>query len=30
MLTYDGSGHTDIWDDGTVGDVIRFVEAMNT
>ena len=30
MLIYDGSGHNDIWDDGMVGDVIRFVEAVNT
>ena len=28
MLIYDGSGHNDIWDDGMVGDVIRFVEAL--
>ncbi len=30
MLIYDGSGHNDIWDEGMVGDVIRFVEAVNT
>ena len=28
MLIYDSSGHNDIWDDGMVGDVIRFVEAL--
>jgi fermentation-respiration switch protein FrsA (DUF1100 family) len=28
MLIDDGSGHNDIWNDSTVGDVIRFVEAL--
>ncbi|HMF78019.1 MAG TPA: alpha/beta hydrolase, partial [Bryobacteraceae bacterium] len=28
MLIYDDSGHNDIWDDGMVDDVIRFVEAL--
>lgn len=28
MLIEDGSGHNDIWNDSTVGDVIRFVEAL--
>ena len=30
MLIYDNSGHNDIWDDGMVGDVIRFMESLNT
>ena len=29
MLIYDNSGHNDIWDDGMVGDVIRFVQALD-
>ena len=29
MLIYDGSGHNDIWDNSMVGDVIRFLEALN-
>jgi uncharacterized protein len=29
MLIDDGAGHNDIWNDSTVGDVIRFVEALN-
>jgi uncharacterized protein len=29
MLIYDGSGHNAIWDEGMVGDVIRFVEALS-
>ncbi|MCV9966062.1 alpha/beta hydrolase [Pararhizobium sp. BT-229] len=28
MLIDDGSGHNDIWNDSTVGDVIRFIEAL--
>jgi fermentation-respiration switch protein FrsA (DUF1100 family) len=28
MLIDDGSGHNDIWNDRTVGEVIRFVEAL--
>ncbi len=28
MLIDDGLGHNDIWNDSTVGDVIRFVEAL--
>jgi fermentation-respiration switch protein FrsA (DUF1100 family) len=28
MLIDEGSGHNDIWNDSTVGDVIRFVEAL--
>ncbi|WEX89038.1 alpha/beta hydrolase [Sinorhizobium garamanticum] len=28
MLIYDGSGHNDIWDTRMVGDIIRFVEAL--
>ncbi|MDR9807892.1 alpha/beta hydrolase [Rhizobium hidalgonense] len=28
MVIYDGAGHNDIFNDGTVGDVIRFVEAL--
>jgi hypothetical protein len=30
MLIYEGSGHNDIWDDGMVGDIIRFVHALNS
>lgn len=28
ILIYDGSGHNDIWDARMVGDIIRFVEAL--
>lgn len=28
MVIYDGAGHNDIFNDGMVGDVIRFVEAL--
>jgi fermentation-respiration switch protein FrsA (DUF1100 family) len=28
MRIYDGSGHNDIWYDDTIGQVIRFVEAL--
>ncbi|MBB4186202.1 hypothetical protein GGE07_002852 [Sinorhizobium terangae] len=28
MLVYDGSGHNDLWDARMVGDIIRFVEAL--
>jgi fermentation-respiration switch protein FrsA (DUF1100 family) len=28
MLIDDGSGHNDIWNDRTVGEVIRFVEGL--
>nr|WP_255647703.1 alpha/beta hydrolase [Ensifer sp. IC4062] len=28
MLIYDGSGHNDLWDARMVGDIIRFVEAL--
>lgn len=28
MLIYDAAGHNDIWDEGMVGDVIRFVQAL--
>ncbi|MDK1375459.1 MULTISPECIES: alpha/beta hydrolase [unclassified Sinorhizobium] len=28
MLIYDGSGHNDLWDARMVGDIVRFVEAL--
>lgn len=28
MLVYDAYGHNDLWDEGMVGDVVRFVDAL--